>query len=128
MPYKKGDPRARLAGLHTAEIRWGRNYQKKKRKAKSPQLTRAESRAKIMLENAGCQVLKGSYPDFIVSNPQTQGFALVEIKAGRDDLSDNQKATFDILQHLNIPVRVVHIESTTDFIEVQKEMGTRAMD
>jgi hypothetical protein len=121
LPFKKGDPRARLVGLHTAEIRWGGNYQKKKRKAKSPQLTSAESRAKEILENAGCNVLKGSYPDFIVSNPQ--GFVFVEIKAGRDELSDNQKATFDVLQHLNIPVRVVHVESPTDFSELQKELA-----
>ena len=121
MPFKKGDPRARSAGLHTAEIRWGQH--KKNHKTKLPQLTRAEKHAKEILENAGCQVLKGSYPDFIVSNPQNAGFCLVEIKAGKDELSDNQKATFDILQHLNIPVRVVRIESTTEFSELQKEIG-----
>jgi hypothetical protein len=159
MPFKKGDPRARLVGFHTAEIRWGfklspeqaanirgligkevklRLRKKKKRKAKSlpevksetaipspPKLTKAESRAKEILENAGCQVVKGSYPDFIVLNPQTQGFVLVEIKAGRDELSDNQKATFDVLQHLNIPVRVVHVESTTDFSELLQKRDER---
>jgi hypothetical protein len=122
MPFKKGDPRARLAGLHTAEIRWG-EHEKKRRKTKLPQLTRAEIHAKTILENAGCHVVKGSYPDFIVSNPQTRGFVLVEIKAGGDELSGNQKATFAMLQHLNIPVRVVHVESTTDFSELQKELN-----
>lgn len=75
--------------------------------------TSSEEKAKILLEHCGWNVLKPSYPDFIIYRDSGEGreWAFVEVKRHFGERSDNQRSSFRVLQEtIGIPIHVVEIE------------------
>lgn len=87
-------------------------------------LTSIELAVKDLLEKAGVQVFKGSYPDFIVYNEKEDKYCLVEVKShSTDPPSENQKQTLKILEKLGIKCHILHADSIKDLLELKSKFG-----
>lgn len=78
---------------------------------------------KQRLEGQDCKVLIGSWPNLIVYNSSKRLYCFVEVKNGRDKVSENQMCTLNLLQYFDIPVRVLHADSEKDFADLMQEIG-----
>lgn len=86
-------------------------------------LTQIENAAKNLLEKSGVEVFKGSYPDFVVYDPETDRYCLVEVKSKNDKLSLKQKRTLAILKKLGIRCYILHSDSVRDLLDIENAFG-----
>lgn len=111
---------------------------------------------KQMLEQRGFRVLRNGWPDFLciketlgplrnytgwngqltVQAEKIKGICAVEVKSGKDKLSDEQKAVHQALAAVRVPVYVVRPESAANNLKVRrfltyaeiKNLGSHAED
>lgn len=83
----------------------------------------SEQTAKELIEQSGCRVLKGSYPDFIVYNEDRHIYCFVQVKTGNNKLTANQSETFDLFNRLDLPIRVLRVDVPEDFENLLQELG-----
>lgn len=80
-------------------------------------LNDTEQKVKAFLENAGYDVLKGSYPDFIVYDKAEKQFFFVEVKRNsKDKLSRGQSETLEVLKSLGASCHVVHADRLSEML------------
>ena len=84
--------------------------------------SRAEARFKALALEKGWKPHRPSWPDFIVETDN--GIIVVEVKSKHDCVSPTQKATFDILESLGIPVFLWKAQTNKYFMRwATKESG-----
>lgn len=73
-----------------------------------------EEKIKIALEKKGLRVLRNGWPDFLVVDEDKHQVFTVEVKGGKDQLSNEQKDIHRYFAQMGVPAYIMRTEKDVD--------------